>query len=155
MLVAGSQPVPDYLAPDQVRERAESPPSPATDLHAVGVMLYQMLTGDLPFDPGRSAFDRLEAIAKRRFRYCRDRGITDGLGLAIDDCLKGAYRHARHLLADLRAAGPAPPAPPPPPPAPAPGEAFSVIGFQFEDRLTETFAAVGADAGAVVNLRLI
>ena len=44
---------------------------------------------------------------------------------------------------------------PPQPPAPTAGEPFQVAGFLFEDRLTQTFTAVGVESRAVVNLRLV
>jgi serine/threonine protein kinase len=39
---------PHYIAPEQVRSSAEAVPQ--TDLYALGVMLYEMLTGVVPFD---------------------------------------------------------------------------------------------------------
>jgi len=39
---------PKYMAPEQVR--ADRPPSPETDVYAVGILLYELFSGAAPFD---------------------------------------------------------------------------------------------------------
>jgi tetratricopeptide (TPR) repeat protein len=39
---------PEYMAPEQIEDRADDV-GPATDIHALGVMLYEILTGKLPY----------------------------------------------------------------------------------------------------------
>ncbi|HVR85095.1 MAG TPA: protein kinase, partial [Planctomycetota bacterium] len=39
---------PEYMAPEQVEDRVEAI-GPATDIHALGIMLYEILTGQRPF----------------------------------------------------------------------------------------------------------
>jgi serine/threonine protein kinase len=41
---------PAYMAPEQIDAKA---PGTATDIHAIGVILYEMLTGDRPFSGGK------------------------------------------------------------------------------------------------------
>lgn len=42
-----SWPMPQYLAPEQIQQRSR-PPAPASDLYALGVMWYDLLTGRCP-----------------------------------------------------------------------------------------------------------
>ncbi|WP_067721585.1 serine/threonine protein kinase [Nocardia yamanashiensis] len=51
---------PSYIAPEQVRGQQLSP---ATDVYALATMLYQLLSGTLPFPPGEDALAMLFAHA--------------------------------------------------------------------------------------------
>lgn len=52
---------PAYLAPEQVITRGEI--VPATDIYALGVLLFEMLTGKLPFDGG-SSYDHVFMVVQ-------------------------------------------------------------------------------------------
>ncbi len=128
---------PEYMSPEQARgEDAEA----ASDLYALGILFYEMVTGQLPFRSG----DRETLLEMQRSaRAPSPRGLRTDLPEAADriilkllekDPLK-RFRDGHHLQEelkalqralpstpwDLRGANDAPVAPPPPPPAPTPG----------------------------------
>ncbi len=95
-----------YMAPEAVEGL---PPTPASDLYSLGIVLFEMLTGALPFD-GETAF----AIA---LKVARDNAILPsrinaGVPTALDGvtlkCLQKdpsrRYRSAKALLNDLQQA---------------------------------------------------
>jgi serine phosphatase RsbU (regulator of sigma subunit)/pSer/pThr/pTyr-binding forkhead associated (FHA) protein len=158
---AGGVNVPDYMAPQQIDEPPEGPvKAPADDLHALGVMAYQMLVGDLPF-PAQGLAEKLDAIAHRRFERAAERYSPESrLAALIDRCLAGSVPDAATLLREVRSCGPAKApkggaaAAPRAALAPRPGEAFHVVRLLFEDVITEAYEAEGRTSGARVTLRL-
>lgn len=93
----------DYLSPEQV---AGDPADARSDIYGLGLLLFEMLTGELPF---RSA-SRAETLAQRiagRARDIADTGVPVPAHVRrlIQRCLERApaRRHAgvRELLADL------------------------------------------------------
>ena len=100
---------PGYMAPEQAGgSRRGVPIGPATDIYALGVILYQLLTGLLPFD-GESALDVLRAVTSdepARPRRLRP-GIPRDLEAITLHCLQKEpqkrYPSALALADDLRA----------------------------------------------------
>jgi eukaryotic-like serine/threonine-protein kinase len=96
-----------YMAPEQA-DRKAGPVGPATDIHALGAVLYECLTGRAPFQ-GASEADVLrqilrdEPIAPRRIR----REIPRDLETISVKCLAKEpgrrYASAESLAADLQA----------------------------------------------------
>ncbi len=119
---------PPYMAPEQFEGRAVF----ASDLYSLGVSMYQMLTGDLPYDtPAPADLDRL-----RRGEFVRSARLKNpAVPVAVDEIMmkalsgevSGRYQRAEDFLADLLsvrrtvlrkpAAGPAVPGPVAPTPA--------------------------------------
>lgn len=162
LAMAGGLNVPDYLSPEQIDEQAGVPISPSTDLHAVGVIAFELLTGRLPL-PDREV-DKIMAIGDRRFasavEHCADHDIPSHLAPVIDRCLAGAFTDVFDLAAAVRDVAsvvgdvPAVGANRRPKPAPRPGERFEVGRLLFEDSVTMAYSVTGRESGETFTLRL-
>lgn len=94
-----------YIAPDSARAAA---PTTSGDLYAVGVVLYEMLTGDMPFS-GDTAVQ--VAIKHAQDPVPLARNLNAGVPVALDGIVQKAmgktpsmrYANAGELLKDLRA----------------------------------------------------
>ncbi len=106
---------PDYAAPEQVRG---DPVTTATDVFGIGVVLYRLLTGVLPFPrsdsarttgrptpPSRQVTSRTElTVAGRRQQSQQLRGNLDNLvGKALAEHAEDRYPSAQALADDLQA----------------------------------------------------
>lgn len=127
---------PEYMAPEQARGEEAGPHS---DLYALGVLLFEMLTGQLPF---RSS-DRETLLEMQRSQVApRPRSIrpdahpqAEGISLRLlEKDIRKRFQDAHHLQEELKAlqrslpmqaweteTNDAPQAPPPPPPPQSPG----------------------------------
>lgn len=94
---------PTYLAPEQLAGRAAEP---ATDIYALGVILYEMLTGRPPFEGSSTAETTLLV---RTLEPVEPRRLRPSVPLALESiCLKclekepsHRYRSAAELAEDL------------------------------------------------------
>jgi serine/threonine-protein kinase len=94
---------PDYMAPEQVRgKRGDA----RTDVYALGTLLYEMLTGDLPFAAGnshalmRAKVDR-DPRAPSEVAPDLDPKLEEITMRAIQRQPKERYRSAQEMLSDL------------------------------------------------------
>ncbi len=93
---------PPYMAPEQFQGRAVL----ASDLYSVGVMLYQMVTGTLPyFSPNPAQIERMVAQGRCTPPLIRNsqipREVSDIVMKAISTDLTERYQRASELLDDL------------------------------------------------------
>ena len=101
---------PEYLAPERIRAKQDDPRS---DLYSVGVVLFQMLTGRLPFEAD-SDYDMLTAQIQARPPRPREIGVS--LPPGVEDVLMTAlekdpnlrYPNAAAFEAAIAALTPAP-----------------------------------------------
>jgi Protein kinase domain len=110
---------PHYMSPEAFHGAAASP---AADVYALGILLYEMVTGRPPFDS-----DTVYGLMQRHLEGNPERvpGIPDELWAVITSCLRPKPRlrpAAAELVASLsdvsRAVADAAPLPPPTAPAP-------------------------------------
>lgn len=78
----GTPGTPEYMSPEQVRGVPAA--SPQTDIYAVGVMMYRMLTGTLPFYSSVSPYDVMEQHCKQVPEPPRERAPTLGIPAALE-----------------------------------------------------------------------
>jgi serine/threonine-protein kinase len=95
---------PEYMSPEQARGEQASPPS---DLYALGVLFFELLTGQLPFRAGdREALLEMQRTAvapdPAKFRKdCNEDAKRIVLRLLEKDPKK-RYRDGHHLLEELK-----------------------------------------------------
>ena len=92
-----------YMSPEQARGEALGPRS---DLFSLGVVLYEMATGQLPFDGATSAVVFSEILAKTPLSASRiNLAVPDGLDAVINRLLEKdpelRYQSAADLRSDL------------------------------------------------------
>ena len=163
---------PEYMSPEQARGEQAGPQS---DLYALGILFYEMLTGQLPFRSG----DRETLLEMQRTmpatppssirKDCNPVAERIVLRLLEKDVRK-RYRDGHHVLEELKAlqrslpsvswdkeSGEAPaPAPPPPPPPRSPGVTeWAHRAGLFARMLTRVYPNANAPQEATQALRVL
>jgi serine/threonine protein kinase len=93
-----------YMSPEQARGQ---PTDNRSDIFSLGVVLYEMVTGAVPFS-GETPLDTLHAIAFQETKsiMALRPGLPFSLQRVIDRCLRKSrderYEDARHLASDLK-----------------------------------------------------
>lgn len=73
---------PEYMAPEMILQKELGPPSFRTDVYALGVVLYELLTGRHPFTPGERRMPRPIREVLPGFEY-----------IALEDALRAALSY--------------------------------------------------------------
>jgi eukaryotic-like serine/threonine-protein kinase len=105
---------PPYMAPEQFHGKAVF----ASDIYSLGVTMYQMLTGELPYDtPAPADLDKLmsgELVTAPRLKNPSiPKAINDIVMRAMAPDVTARYQRAADLLQDVLAVRPPAPAPRP------------------------------------------
>ena len=100
---------PPYMAPEQFQGKAVF----ASDIYSIGITIYQMLTGVLPYDtPSPADLERLhrgDLVAAPRVRNPKiPKAISDIIVKAMAPDIPARYQRASELLNDLLAVRTAP-----------------------------------------------
>jgi serine/threonine-protein kinase len=124
---------PPYMAPEQFKGKAVF----ASDIYSLGVTMYQMLTGVLPYDtPSPADVERLrrgELVSPPRLKNPRiPKAINDIVLKAMAPDIHARYQRASELLDDVLAAGGSGPRRTP---RPAKGEGASDDAQDIQTRL--------------------
>jgi serine/threonine-protein kinase len=98
---------PPYMAPEQFQGKAVF----ASDIYSLGVTMYQMLTGALPYDtPSPADLDRLmrgDLVSAPRLKNARiPKALNDIVLRAMAPEVTSRYQRASDLLDDVLAVGP-------------------------------------------------
>jgi serine/threonine-protein kinase len=147
---------PPYMAPEQFEGRAVF----ASDLYSLGVTMYQMLTGGLPYDtPTPADLDRLrrgELVSSSRLKNpAIPQAIDDVVMRALAADVGARYQHAEDILTDLLAARNTvvrrPPPAPPDHPRPHPVRSAPVRPAPHRAGHTHAIPARAAFAGTAAS----
>ena len=127
---------PPYMAPEQFHGKAVF----ASDIYSLGVTMYQMLTGVLPYDtPSPADLDRLmkgDLLSAPKLRNPKiPKSISDIVMRALAPQIHDRYQRAHELLDDVLAARAAPPRRTPGTPRPEAEAAVVDAAHEIQSRL--------------------